>query len=349
MPLLEAIIQTNERWVHGDKTAALPRTEYANALPVAALTCIDARLNSLLPRILGLAEEDFIWLRNPGNVITGPLSDTLRSLVLACALKDAKEIAIIGHTDCLVCKTTMLTLTDALRKMGVDRNRLPDNLTDYFGLFASERQNVIRAVDHIRHSPLIGPSIPVHGLLLDVRTGRLEWIVNGYQAFVASGPEIKLEARIGDRELLEAKLPLPGLQLGEMRFPDFKIGEVTVHAEIQTTPTPGPTPESPQPVQPTQESPDWQAELQRLLNNAAIKCRIIGSDLKQYGPITGTKLLTWLTEGRINAKTPVQIEGLSAWTPLSALAGLLRSGKLPLPPPLSTTKSKGPAKASTKQ
>ena len=48
-------------------------------------------------------------------------------------------------------------------------------------MFGSERQNVIKACDIVRHSPLIGPKIPVHGLLIDIETGKLDWIVNGYR------------------------------------------------------------------------------------------------------------------------------------------------------------------------
>ena len=57
---------------------------------------------------------------------------------------------------------------------------MPDNLIEFFGLFASERQNVIRSAEVVRNSPLIGPDVPVHGLLVDIETGRLEWVVNGY-------------------------------------------------------------------------------------------------------------------------------------------------------------------------
>ena len=139
-------------------------------------------MNPLFPEVLGLPKEQFIWLRNAGNIITGPTSSTMRSLALACAVKGGKEIAIIGHNDCQVCKSSVMKLTDAFRALGIERASLPDNLTEFFGLFASERQNVIKAVDFVRRSPLIGPKVPVHGLLVDISTGKLEWIVNGYQA-----------------------------------------------------------------------------------------------------------------------------------------------------------------------
>src|ERR1700690_1098255 len=181
MRLFEAIVDANHRALAGDPNAGLHPADFADELPIAALTCIDARLNPLFPEVLGLPKEQFIWLRNAGNIITGPLSSTMRSLALACAVKGGKEIAIIGHTDCQICKTTAMQLLDKLKALGVERHLLPDNLNEFFGMFGSERQNVIKGCDIVRHSPLIGPKIPVHGLLLDIETGRLDWVVNGYE------------------------------------------------------------------------------------------------------------------------------------------------------------------------
>src|SRR5713101_6350323 len=160
MRLFEAIIDANHRAVAGDQTAGLHPADYEEELPIVALSCIDSRLNALFPSVLGLPNDQFIWLRNAGNVITSPTSSTIRSLSLACAIKGGKEIAIIGHTDCLVCKTTAMQLLDRLRALGIERHLLPENLTEYFGMFGSERQNVIKAADLARHSPLIGPKIP---------------------------------------------------------------------------------------------------------------------------------------------------------------------------------------------
>src|ERR1700733_8877548 len=152
MRLFEAIVDANHRALAGDATAGLKPDEFADSLPAAALTCIDARLNAFFPGVLGLPKEQFIWLRNAGNIITGPVSSTMRSLALACAVKGAKEIAVIGHTDCMVCKTSAMGLMDAFKAMGVERGSLPENLTEFFGLFASEQQNVMKGVEFVRHS-----------------------------------------------------------------------------------------------------------------------------------------------------------------------------------------------------
>ncbi|PWU08368.1 MAG: hypothetical protein C5B50_29700 [Verrucomicrobia bacterium] len=247
MRLLEAIIDANHRALAGDRNAGVHTAEFEAELPLVALTCIDVRLNPLLPQVLGVLPEHFIWLRNAGNIITGPLSSTMRSMALACAVKGGKEIVIIGHTDCQVAKTTTSQLLDRLRALGVERHLLPDNLNEFFGVFASERQNVIKAATIARSSPLIGPKVPVHGLVLDIRSGRLDWLVNGYEILQTIAPVTGAIASVVARgeELFK---PLAGFKLEEMKFPETKIGEIASKVEQWITPKPA-TPE-PKPTPP---------------------------------------------------------------------------------------------------
>jgi len=130
-------------------------------------------------------------------------------------------------------------------------------LTEYFGVFASEQQNVIRGVDFVRHSPLIGPRIPVHGLMVDTATGKLDWIVNGYDALdrptVPAPPPLQMPS-IGAAagELVSrASAELSGLKIAEE-----KIGETTSRvsqwaSEIKTDlRKPPPPPKMPPPPAP---------------------------------------------------------------------------------------------------
>jgi hypothetical protein len=48
--------------------------------------------------------------------------------------------------------------------------------------------------------------------------------------------------------------------------------------------------------------------------------RIIGSDGKEYGPVSAEQLRQWIREGRANATTPVFAEGSTEWKPLGSLA-----------------------------
>src|SRR5215831_4123805 len=230
MRLFEAIIDANHRAVAGDKEAGLHPADFADELPVIALTCIDPRLNAFFPNVLALPADQFIWLRNAGNIIFDPMSSMTRTLALACAVKGGKEIAIIGHTDCLVGKTTTMQLLERFKDLGVERHRLPENLNEFFGLFSSERQNVIKSCDIVRHSPLIGPKIPVHGLLLNIETGELDWVVNGYQTLDTMAGQ--LNDPIGHAgsspDLMKS---MASFHLGEMKFPEAKIGELASKAE----------------------------------------------------------------------------------------------------------------------
>ena len=341
MRLLEAIVEANHRAVAVGAKPTLNLAEFADALPLVALTCIDPRLNRLIPEMLGVPEEQFIWLRNAGNIITGPLSSTMRSLTLACAIKGGKEIALIGHSDCQVGKATMLKLTDAFRAVGVERSKLPENLNEYFGLFASERQNVIRGAEIVRQSPLIGAKVPVHGLLIDIQTGKLEWLVNGYQTFGAAtlslGEALKQTAVDAARQTVAqavdlAAAKLPEFKLGEMKFPEFKIGETTVDpnswlSQVESVLSPKPEPK------PTESLRTPANELERRFDQSR-RYRVIGADQKVYGPIDGAKILDWIADERINWQTPSQIEGSGEWKPLSAWGALLKPPAIALPPPI---------------
>ncbi len=247
MRLFDAIISANHRALKGDRSAGFHLGDYDGELPVVALTCVDPRLNRLFPGVMGLPAESFIWLRNAGNIITGPLSSTMRSLALACAVKGGREIAIIGHTDCQVSRTSIAELTERFKALGIDRNQLPLNLTEYFGVFASERQNVIQAVDFARQSLLIGPRMPVHGLMVDIATGDLEWVVNGYEALehpATLSPGVQMPQIGGVIGNLADRI---GAELGDLKFPDAKIGEAATGAkqwlsELKVAPATAPPP-----------------------------------------------------------------------------------------------------------
>ncbi len=336
----EAILEANKRALAGDQKAGLHPNDFADELPVVALTCIDPRLNPLMPQLLGLTEEQFIWLRNAGNIITGTTSSTMRSLAMACAVKGGKEIAIIGHTDCRVRQTSVSELTERFRALGVDRSRLPDNLQEFFGLFASERQNVIRGVEFTRASSLIGPKIPVQGLLVDIQTGKLEWIVNGYQTLGGAVSETTggIKQAVKGAEMLAA---LPEFKIGEMKFPDFKIGETVgaavsaagsaITAAIGTVQT---------------ELAAAPAAVLRFEKSTLFK--IMGNDKKTYGPVSGNELEQWLADGRIDGTTLAQKVGYHDWKPLATFAQGSQPPRIPVPPrPPSTLRmqeGKKPAK-----
>jgi carbonic anhydrase len=266
MRLFDAILDANHRALAGDQSAGVHIADFADELPVIALTCIDPRLSRFFPGVLALPNEQFIWLRNAGNIITGPLSSTMRSIALACVVKGGREIALIGHTDCKIRHVTVSELTERFRALGIERQQLPENLTEFFGVFASERQNVIRGVDFIRQCPLIGPRIPVHGLMVDIQNGKLDWVVNGYEVLdrpTTAPGGLRLPTLGG---IVGDLATGAGFDIGEMKFPDSKIGEMAGAAiqalsspKIGADASPLPVPSAPPPLAPPLPPPPVRA------------------------------------------------------------------------------------------
>ena len=334
MRLFDAILDANGRAASGDAAAGIRPSDFQDELPLVALTCIDPRLNRLMPEVLGVPEDQFIWLRNAGNIIFGTTSSMTRTLALACAIKGGKEIAIIGHTDCKVRQTSILQLTDRFRDLGISRSQLPENLNEFFGLFASDRQNVLRGVEFVRNSPLIGPRIPVQGLLVDIETGKLEWVVNGYEALerasTAQQPQPALAAS------------MPEFKLPEMKFTELKIGDGHVPGPAPV-PVPQPVrvvhpaepeelPHTPAPQQTPSHRDKSKFSMPKLDPQALFK--IVGADKKIYGPVSGQELAQWMSEGRVTVSTLIQKIGNKKWQQVAELIAKDLPQEIPIPPAL---------------
>ena len=338
MRLFDAILDANRRAANGDAAAGIRPADYIDELPLVALTCIDPRLNRLMPEVLGVPEDQFIWLRNAGNIIFGTTSSMARTLALACAIKGGKEIAIIGHTDCKVRQTSVLQLTDRFRDLGISRSQLPENLNEFFGLFASERQNVLRGVEFVRNSPLIGPRIPVQGLLVDIETGKLDWVVNGYEALERASTAQQPQPALATS--------MPEFKLADMQFTEIKIGDghIPSPAPASTTaPISTPAPQQTHirhPAEPD-ELPQHKQTPQRERSKIQVPkldpqalFKIVGADKKIYGPVSGQELAQWMAEGRVTVSTLIQKIGNKKWQQVAELLTKDLPQEIPMPPPL---------------
>ncbi len=318
MKLIEAILKANKESSDPLKSVSLDAVEFIDSLPMVVLTCIDPRLNKLFPDVLGLPEDMFIWLRNAGNIITGPFSSTTRSIALACAIKQGREIAVIGHTDCLVGKSTVLSITEQFKALGIDRSKLPDNIVEFFGLFASERQNVIKATEFIRQSPLISPKVPVHGLIVNTNTGRLEMVVNGYETLGAAGTEFTTTLQTAAQKVEATASMIQDLQLGQEKVAETKIGEFIQKISEAAKVTQEAIKEHPEAKNPLELAEKVAADYARFIIKEKLY-KVIGADNRVYGPVSGSKIIEWLIDGRIGESTPIQTEGATEWQPIKSL------------------------------
>ncbi len=62
--------------------------------------------------------------------------------------------------------------------------------------------------------------------------------------------------------------------------------------------------------------------------------KIIGTDGKQYGPVTAGQLKQWIGQNLVNAQTLVQIEGTQEWKALATLPDFASEVGKPIAPPI---------------
>ena len=177
--VLDEVLAANAQYVasFGDKgDLALPP-----ARRFAVLTCMDARLDPA--KYAGLAEGDAHVIRNAGGRAS---DDAIRSLVISYKLLGTREFFVIHHTDCgmefftndvmrglLANSLETAELTgEGFRDVGKGPGSRAGEFVEWLAI-ADRGQAVIDDVLRIRTHPLVPASIPIHGYIYDVKTGRL--------------------------------------------------------------------------------------------------------------------------------------------------------------------------------
>ena len=151
------------------------------------VTCMDTRLTYLLPLAMNLKENDAKIIKNAGAVITHPFGGIMRSVMVAIFCLDADEVFVIGHHDCGMTRVDATTTLGNMIKKGIARHTLVTmqysgiDIHGWLSGFKSVEDSVANSVDIIRNHPLMPISVPVHGLVIDPHTGRLDLVVDGYK------------------------------------------------------------------------------------------------------------------------------------------------------------------------
>ena len=186
--VIDEILAHNERFVQ-EKT--LPVIGHAPRKRMAVVTCMDCRLVQMFEQALGLERGDVLELRTAGAPISKPeredaANDLIRSLAGGIYLLGVREVAVIGHTQCGLAHANPTALTASMQALGKDPQQLiqdeglegTQGLVNWLGAFDDVHVNVREVVNVIRNSPYL-PKIPVHGLVIDIETGKLEMVDRG--------------------------------------------------------------------------------------------------------------------------------------------------------------------------
>jgi carbonic anhydrase len=177
--ILDEVLSANRHYADhfGDKgKLALPP-----ARGFAILTCMDARIDPA--KLAGLAEGDAHVIRNAGGRAS---DDAIRSLVISHKLLGTHEWFVIHHTNCGMELFTDDVMRDllagSLATASHDGSRWSNpapgpgsragDFVDWLTI-KDLAESVVIDVERIRQHPLVQPSIPIHGFIYEVTTGRL--------------------------------------------------------------------------------------------------------------------------------------------------------------------------------
>ncbi len=148
---IDEILVYNEQFL---QHRPLPIIGHAPRKHMAVVTCMDCRLVQMFEQALGLERGDVLELRT--------------------------------HTQCGLAHADPTVLTASMQALGVDPEQLikqeglgdTQGLMRWLGAFDDVHVNVREVVNVIRSSPYL-PKIPVHGLVIDINTGKLELVDRG--------------------------------------------------------------------------------------------------------------------------------------------------------------------------
>jgi carbonic anhydrase len=188
LEVLEANARYSADFTDKGKLAMPPARRFA------ILTCMDARLDPA--KFAGLAEGDAHVIRNAGGRAS---DDAIRSLVISYKLLGTREFFVVHHTECGMLyftnekmremlasslETAQLT-TQGFQDVGKGPGSPEGNYIEWL-TFKDANQAVLDDVARIKTHPLIPKTIPVHGYIYDVKTGKLVE-VEGAKALGAAG------------------------------------------------------------------------------------------------------------------------------------------------------------------
>lgn len=184
MSMLKEILAYNEKFVENKDYEPYITTKFPDKKSVI-LTCMDARLLEMLPKALNLKNGDVKIVKSAGAIIDHPFGGIMRSLFVAVYELKADEIYIIGHHDCGMASIDPASTLDKMKARGIEEKTIEQlqhygiDLEKWLHGFNDVNDSVRHSVDMVKNHPLLDRTVPVHGLVIDPATGKLDIVVDG--------------------------------------------------------------------------------------------------------------------------------------------------------------------------
>jgi carbonic anhydrase len=152
---------------------------------IVVLSCMDTRLVELLPKAMNLRNGDVKIVKSAGAIVNHPFGGIMRSLLVAVYELKAEEVYVVGHYDCGMSAIDPDIMLGHMKERGITEETI--DLITYSGIdlrewlrgFGDVKTSVNKSVDLVRSHPLMPKGVPVHGLVIDPGTGRLDLVTDG--------------------------------------------------------------------------------------------------------------------------------------------------------------------------
>jgi carbonic anhydrase len=186
MRIIDEILNHNEKFVAEKEFEKFETSKFPEK-KLVILSCMDTRLVELLPKAMNVKNGDVKIVKSAGAIIAHPFGSIMRSILVAVYELNADEICVIGHHDCGMSKLNADAFLSKAVERGITQEKLDTvrysgiDLDQWLKGFERVEDSVRDSVDQIKNHPLLAKGIPVHGLVIDPVTGKLDMVVNGYE------------------------------------------------------------------------------------------------------------------------------------------------------------------------
>jgi carbonic anhydrase len=185
MPILPGILEFNASFVRQREYVPFLTDRFPDK-KLVVLTCMDTRLVELLPHAMGVRNGDIKLIKNAGAIVSHPFGSVMRSILVAVYELGAVEVAVVGHHGCGMTGLSCERVLDKARSRGVTDDTLAMlknagiDLERWLTGFDRVETGVEESVKVVRNHPLLPKDVPIHGLIIDPETGKLDLLVDGY-------------------------------------------------------------------------------------------------------------------------------------------------------------------------
>ncbi len=175
---LDELMEFNKKFVEEKKYEEYITSKYPNK-EIVVLSCMDARLTSLLPAALNFKNGDFKIIKNAGAIVTNPFDSVIRSLLIAIYKLGVREVLVIGHHDCGNQNIDTKDFIERMKKRGLDEQLIKKinyngfDLEEWLRGFDCAEASAVETAKMIQNHPLIPEDVKVHALMMDPLTGEL--------------------------------------------------------------------------------------------------------------------------------------------------------------------------------